>query len=89
MDDAMGQLLMANQMVDEEGNWRDMITGELKTRFFKAVRTPQVVVIMAEIKEVRGKKCCMETELVDEGGEVLAKGEGVWIAPGGAVRAKV
>lgn len=83
MDDAMGQLLMANRNVDEEGSWASMVTGELKTKFLKSVRTPQIVVVRAEMKEVKGKKCWMETELVDEGGEVLARSEAVWIVVGG------
>lgn len=89
MDDAMSQLLAANKRADDGGNWRDMNTGELKTRFLKVVRTPQVVVVKTKIREVAGRKCWMESEVVDEGGEVLVKGEGVWIAPGGGLKAKV
>ena len=89
MDDAMSQLLNANRRASKVGDWPAMHTGELKTRFLKAVRTPQVVVLRTKIREVRGRKCWMEGEVVDEYGEVLAKAEALWIAVRGAVGAKM
>ena len=90
IDESMGIFLSRNQergafssdgstKMGEEGNG-DVMTGELKVKFIRPVRTPGVVKVDVGLGEVNGRKYGVLAEMTDCDGAVIAKGEGLWIA---------
>ena len=55
------------------------MTGELKVRFLRPVKTPSVARVDVHMGRVEGRKYYVEAEMWDEGGEKLATGEALWI----------
>ncbi|KAK4099155.1 hypothetical protein N658DRAFT_508995 [Parathielavia hyrcaniae] len=90
LDDAMAQIMVLN---NESGVFATggvpVVTSRLETRFLKPVRTgtaaqgANVVLVTARLVRVEGRKCLLEAEIKGEAGEVLARGESVFVALGG------
>ncbi|KAK4987483.1 hypothetical protein LTR50_004615 [Elasticomyces elasticus] len=93
LDEAMGILLSLNQ---ERAHFRAVaegkrdggvpealgcFTAELKVVYVRPVRTPGVVVARAWFVRREGRKTWIWAEVRDEGGEVKAKGEALFVEP--------
>jgi acyl-coenzyme A thioesterase PaaI-like protein len=79
MDDCMGTLLTINKDHNSTPLSDLTVTGNLDVRFLQKVPTPGIVVVVAKLKEVIGRKYLLEVEVRDGKGEVLAKANSVWI----------
>lgn len=90
IDESMGIFLSRNQergafsrdgsmKMGEDGNG-DVMTGELKVKFIRPVRTPGVVKVDVKLGKVEGRKYGVLAEMTDSDGVLVARGEGLWIA---------
>ena len=88
IDESMGIFLSRNQergafssdgspTMGESGG--DVMTGELRVRFLRPVKTPGVVRVDVHMGRVEGRKYYVEAEMRDEEGAKLAMGEALWI----------
>jgi acyl-coenzyme A thioesterase PaaI-like protein len=82
IDEVMGVLIMTNQKLGLVATEGDIFTAELKVRYLKPVKTPQVVLVTSTFKKVKGKKHFLEATVRDEEGTVLCVGEALWIGTG-------
>ncbi|KAK4122027.1 hypothetical protein N657DRAFT_657516 [Parathielavia appendiculata] len=86
LDDMMGQVVVLNNergLLGVDGG--PMVTSRLETRFLKPVRTgmaqsANVVLVTGRLVKVEGRKYLLEAEVRGEDGEVLARGESVFVA---------
>lgn len=69
-----------NNPGDRAEDWVDIMTGELKVKFVRPVKSEQVVRVDVRLAKVEGRKFFVESVVKDEKGTVLARGEGLWIA---------
>jgi acyl-coenzyme A thioesterase PaaI-like protein len=80
LDEIMAFMCGLNPRISPQGPIRETtVTGELKVRFIKLVKSPIVVLVNAKLKDVRGRKCWTEATLAGEDGVVLASAEGLFI----------
>lgn len=90
MDESMGIFLSRNQergafspdgspTMGENGSG-DVMTGELKVKFLRPVKTPGVVRVDVHMGRVEGRKYVVEAEMTDCEGVKVASGEALWIA---------
>ena len=70
----------ADGKADRRNDWQDVMTADLRVKFLKPVKTPQVVRIDVRLARREGRKFYVEADLKDEQGTVLAKGDALWIA---------
>ena len=85
LDETMGSLLILNKALKNPALTPDFVTLELVTKFKKPVRTPQVVLVVAEIKEVKGRKVFLSARVDDGSGGVLAMGEALFVGLKGKI----
>jgi acyl-coenzyme A thioesterase PaaI-like protein len=83
LDEVMGQVFAANKTHGLMAKI-PVMTGYLNTRFEKPVRTGSVergnvVLVTARLVRSEGRKYWMEGEVSGEGGEVMARGEAVFV----------
>jgi len=83
IDDVMGTLLTVNKDQGGLPLSQSTVTGEMKVRYLRPVRTPGTVVVVAECVKREGRRICLEGEVRDVEGVVLARGEAVWVKVGG------
>jgi len=78
----MGTLLTVNK--DEDGGplSGSTVTAKLEVRFLKLVPTPGTVMAVAKYERREGRKFWLEAWIEDGDGEVLARGDALWISLG-------
>jgi acyl-coenzyme A thioesterase PaaI-like protein len=85
MDDVAGTLLTVNKYDKPNQSGKALplsantVTAYLNVQYLKPVKTPQTVLIVARCLEAKGRKFFMEAEVKDGDGNVLAKGDSLWI----------
>ena len=86
LDEAMGSLASINSQLqkhfqngDDGQPLFDVVTAYLKVTYLKPVITPQIVLVTANLKEIRGTKHYIDGEMKDADGNVLAKAESLWL----------
>lgn len=79
IDDVMGTLLTVNKDQGGLPLSQSTVTGEMKVRYLRPVRTPGTVVVVAESVRREGRRIWLEGEVRDAEGVVLARGEAVWV----------
>ena len=56
-----------------------MVTAYLKVTYLKPVLTPQIILVTANLTEIRGTKHYIDGEMKDADGTVLAKAESLFL----------
>lgn len=86
LDEAMGTLASINSQLQKGSQNEDdgqaianMVTAYLKVTYLKPVATPQIILVTANLKEIRGTKHYIDGEMKDADGTVLAKAESLWL----------
>ena len=86
LDEAMGSLASINSQLqkrfqngDDGQPLSDMVTAYLKVTYLKPVVTPQIVLVTANLREIRGTKHYIDGEMKDPDKNVLAKAESLWL----------
>ena len=86
LDEAMGTLATINSQVEkhlqnrEDGqSIENMVTAYLNVTYLRPVVTPQIILITANLKEIRGTKHYIDGQMKDADGTVLAKAESLWL----------
>ena len=83
LDEAMGTLATLGnrpQSRDDGQLTVHMVTAYLKVTYLKPVVTPQIVLVTASLKEIKGTKHYYDGEMKDADGTVLAKAESLFLA---------
>ena len=78
-DEVMGMLLTVNKDLQDPAGRDETFTAYLHVNFLKPVATPQTVLFTAKFREVKGRKCYIDSTVEDGHGVVMAKGEALWI----------
>ncbi|PQE15146.1 thioesterase superfamily protein [Rutstroemia sp. NJR-2017a BVV2] len=79
IDDAMGLLLTLNKDADGNPLTLSTVTAGLNVQYLKMVRTPQVVLVVVQLSERKGRKFYINGRIEDKQGVVLARAESLWI----------
>lgn len=79
IDEAMGTMLQLNAYAGNADLTSFVVTAYLKTRFLRPVPTPSIVLLIAKLRERRGRKMYIDATVENEAGEVLATGEALWV----------
>ena len=86
LDEAMGTLATISSQLEKcPQNKNDgqpienIVTAYLKVTYLKPVVTPQIILVTASIKEIRGAKYYIDGEMKDADGTVLAKAESLFL----------
>lgn len=79
IDETMGMLLEVNALAGNADMGSFVVTAYLKTTFIKPVPTSAVVMVTTQLRERVGRKIYIDATVEDEGGDVLATGEALWI----------
>ena len=86
LDETKGTLASINsqlQKLSQNGNdgqpIENMVTAYLKVTYLKPVVTPQIILVTANLKEIRGTKHYIDGEMRDAYGTILAKAESLWL----------
>ena len=86
LDEAMGTLATINSQLEkhpQNGDYgqpvENMVTAYLKVTYLKPVVTPQIILVTANLKEIRGTKHYIDGDMKDADGTVLAKAESLWL----------
>lgn len=80
LDEISGILLTYNQGLEKPLVTVPIVTASLNVKFLGKIPAPGVVLVVARMKEIRGRKHFIETTIQDENGVILAKGEALFIA---------
>ena len=86
LDEAMGGLATFNTRMktyqrsgEDAPAVADMVTAYLNVTYLKPVLTPQIVLVTANLKEIKGTKYYIDGEMKSADGTVLAKAESLFI----------
>lgn len=86
LDEALGTLSAINHGLGkhpQSGNdgqfISQMVTAYLKVTYLKPVVTPQIILVTASVKEIKGTKHYIDGEMKDADGTVLAKAESLFL----------
>lgn len=79
MDEIMGSLLTVNRSLGNADINDSAVTAYLNSTYLKPVATPQVILVTARFREVKGKKYYIDATVKDHCGAVLASAESLWI----------
>lgn len=79
MDEAMGSLVWKNKDL-LSGPKHATLTVDLKITFLAPIQTPQVIVVISQMRRIKGRKCYVDGTIQDGNGTPLAKSESLWIA---------
>ena len=86
LDEAMGSLSTVNTTLRDHPKSGDnaqpigyMVTAYLKVTYLKPVFTPQIILVTASFKEIKGTKHYIDGEVKDADGTVLAKAESLFL----------
>ncbi|MCJ1291827.1 hypothetical protein MMC34_003372 [Xylographa carneopallida] len=77
MDEVMSTLLSVNK--NRNGVSGVAVTASLNINFLKPVWTPQVVLVSARFREIKGRKIYLESTVRDNGRIILAKAEALFM----------
>lgn len=95
IDEAMGSLIYINhhfytevEAIDKEKIPSDtlnmhgvaMFTAGMNVRFLKPLATPQVVLVTASVKDIKGRKVYLDVEVKNKEGVIFASCEGMWMS---------
>jgi acyl-coenzyme A thioesterase PaaI-like protein len=86
MDDCVGALMSVNTDEDNEPLSSSTVTAYLNVQYLEPVATPQTVMVAAKYRERKGRKFYVYSEIRDEGGNVLAKSESLWLLVQGVTK---
>ncbi|KAF2786253.1 hypothetical protein K505DRAFT_260264 [Melanomma pulvis-pyrius CBS 109.77] len=106
IDEAMGTLIFQNHEVYKEMEERKeavpghvlnmhglaLFTATMNVRYEKPVGTPQVVLAIASLDRIEGRKVYLRVVIQDGRAKPLARGEGIWLSVprrGGEARNKI
>ncbi|KAI1083489.1 HotDog domain-containing protein [Whalleya microplaca] len=78
MDEVMGTA--ANFQTGEGGVEHGAYTVSFTTRFRRAIRTPQIVLVRGRVVRKEGRKIWVKGVIEDKDGNVMAEGDGLWLA---------
>ena len=86
LDEAMGGLATFNTRLknnpksgDHAQPIADMVTAYLNVTYLKPVSTPQIVLVTARLREIKGTKHYIDGDLKNADGTVLAKAESLFL----------
>ena len=79
LDEAMGGLATFNTRLEMYQPIADMVTAYLNVTYLKPVSTPQIVLVTASLREIKGRKHYIDGDLKNADGTVLAKAESLFI----------
>ena len=86
LDEAMGGLATFNTRLknnpesgDDAQPIADMVTAYLNVTYLKPVSTPQIVLVTARLREIKGMKHYIDGDLKNADGTVLAKAESLFL----------
>ncbi|KAI9690707.1 MAG: hypothetical protein M1820_009883 [Bogoriella megaspora] len=92
LDEVMGMLFEINQSLGaqrESPSGDFTVTAYLNTSYLKPVATPQTVLVTSRLKEIKGRKRFVDADIKDADGNVLAKGDALFIASASNSEAKL
>lgn len=76
MDDSMGILLLSSKLSPAT---RTIVTARLNISYKQFIETPQIIMVVARLREITGRKIHVEAWIENAEGTILAAGESVWI----------
>ncbi|KIV84857.1 hypothetical protein PV11_00610 [Exophiala sideris] len=76
------QSILVSVCLNSAGLSPDNVTADLRVTYLKPIILPCVVLIKAKITEIKGRKYFAKSDIVDEKGVVLARGEGLFVTVG-------
>lgn len=83
LDEAMGGLATINTKLkssDDAQHVGDMVTAYLNVTYLKPVSTPQIILVTASLKEIKGTKHYIYGDVKNADGTVLAKAESLFLS---------
>jgi acyl-coenzyme A thioesterase PaaI-like protein len=81
LDEIMAFMLGCSKRIDGATPLAlNTVTGELKVRYLRAMRTPGVLLVESRLVKKEGRKLWTEAEVKDENGVVLASAEALFIS---------
>ena len=86
LDEAMGNLATFNTRLkhyakgsDDMPAIADMVTAYINVTYLKPVSTPQIVLVTASLREIRGSKHYIDGDMKNADGTLLAKAESLFL----------
>lgn len=93
IDEAMGCLILVNhflqRQVEADGglpksvldlNGSQHFTASMAVHFLKPIRTPQSIIVTANLRAIEGRKMSIDVIATGEGGVEFAKCDGLWLS---------
>ena len=79
IDEAMGMLLTLNKNLKASPVRSSTVTAYLNVTYLRPVATPQTLLVIARLREIKGRKMYLDASIADGCKESLAKAEALWI----------
>ena len=80
MDEVIGELIVARKRIESSFASDPTMTAYLNVTYLKPVKTPQVILAKAKLREIKGRKYYVDSSISDSNGVVLAKAEALLIS---------
>ena len=81
MDEAMGSLLQFNVHSGNKTFPPSTFTAYLNTKYVKPMPAPSVSMVVARLREIKGRKIFLDAVVEDKDGNEMATGKALFIAP--------
>ena len=80
MDEVIGELIAVKKKMESSFTKDPTMTAYLNVTYLKPVTTPQVILVMAKLRGIKGRKYYVDSSITDSNGIVRAKAEALLIS---------
>ena len=80
MDEVIGELIVVKKKMESSFAKDPTMTAYLNVTYLKPVKTPQVILAIATLRDIKGRKYYVDSSITDGKGVVLAKAEALLIS---------